>query len=185
MLKYLYILLILVILYGYTVVRYVDVLPTFPMVYPSNTEESHKVFHYMKTRTSKQVNLFYETDETVSTAFAKIIPETKDDLDNIIFNYNSIILFLKYLLNRARPAQVNRDVKSKLLISHSAATPAYPSGHSFQAFILACKMSEKYPEKKKQLFALAEDCGYARIIAGLHYPSDHEFSKRLVKMLCF
>lgn len=184
MLKYVYVLLILIILYGYTVTRYIEIAPTFPIFYPSNSDESKEVFQHMKKRTTQQIDLFYETDQSVSAAFARIIPETIDDLDNIIFNYNSIILFLKYLLNRARPAQINKNVKDKLLVSHSAATPAYPSGHSFQAFILACKMSKKYPEKKQQLYALAEDCGYARIIAGLHYPSDHRFSKALVEMFC-
>ncbi len=174
----------MLVLYGYTIVRYVDILPTFPIFYPSNNEESQEVFQYMKNRTSHQVNLFYETDETVSTAFSKIIPETIHDLDTLLSKYDPIVLFFKYLLNRARPAQINSIVRDKLLVSHSAATPAYPSGHSFQAFIIACKMSEKYPEKKKQLFALAEDCGHARIIAGLHYPSDHEFSKILVNLLC-
>lgn len=184
MLKYVYVFLLLIILYGYTVTRYIDIAPTFPIFYPSNIDESQEVLQYMNNRTNKQVNLFYETDQTISTAFAKIIPETIDNLDNIIANYDVIILFLKYLLNRARPAQINKNIKNKLLISHTAATPAYPSGHSFQAFILACKMSKKYPEKKQQLYALAEDCGYARIIAGLHYPSDHTFSKALVEMFC-
>ena len=184
MLKYVHLIVVLIILYGYTVTRYIEVAPTFPIFYPSNIDESQEVLQYMKNRTNQQVKLFYETDRTVSVAFSKIIPETIDKLDKIIVNYTPFILFSKYLFNRARPSQINSNIKNKLLLSNSADTPAYPSGHSFQAFILACKMSKKYPEKKEQLYTLAEDCGYARIVAGLHYPSDHRFSKALVDMFC-
>ena len=184
MVNYLYILLIIVILYGYTVLRYISILPTYTPLYPDNYKDSKITASFMKNRTNKQISLFYKTDDTVSNAFTEIVPETVEELTNLYSNYTPLILFLKYFINRARPAQVNNYIKNNMLVSYSADTPAYPSGHSFQAYILACKLSKKYPERKKQLFALAEDCGYARIIAGLHYSSDHEFSKRLVKMLC-
>ena len=92
-------------------------------------------------------------------------------------------MFLKYLINRARPAQVNSNVRRLELKSISADSPALPSGHSFQAFVLAKVLSKDYPAKKELLYNTAERCGHARIIAGLHYPSDHELSKNIVAML--
>ena len=39
---------------------------------------------------------------------------------------------------------------------------------------------KKYPEKKQLFDKIAEECNLTRIKAGIHYPSDGEFSKRLV-----
>ena len=45
------------------------------------------------------------------------------------------------------------------------------------------KLSKKYPEKKALFYKLADDCGKARIYAGLHYPSDHYFGQFLINIL--
>ena len=181
---FIFIIILLLILYGYTNQRYISLLPTYTFLYPDNYKDSKITVSFMKNRTNKQVSLFYKTDNTVSNAFTEIVPETVEELTNLYSNYTPLIIFLKYFINRPRPAQVNNYIKNNMLVSYSADTPAYPSGHSFQAYILACKLSKIYPEKREQLYALAEDCGKARIIAGLHYYSDHEFSKQLATMLC-
>ena len=53
----------------------------------------------------------------------------------------------KYLINRARPEQVDPSIKP--IDKSTAQTPAFPAGHAFQAYLLSKKLSEKYPEKKK------------------------------------
>jgi hypothetical protein len=69
-----------------------------------------------------------------------------------------------------------------VLKSVSANTPAYPAGHAFQAYYLAKKLGKSYPELQPQLDAIAERCNSVRIKAGLHYPSDGQFSKQLVNI---
>jgi hypothetical protein len=69
------------------------------------------------------------------------------------------------------------------LYSTTANTPAYPSGHAFQAYYSAKLLSKWEPEKKKEWGAIAEKCANIRIIAGLHYPSDRDFARRLVDKL--
>ena len=81
------------------------------------------------------------------------------------------------MLNRARPKQVASDLNS--LDTKTGHTPAYPAGHTTQAYYLAKKLSIRYPEKKDILMKIAERCGKARLYAGLHYPSDNEFGRRL------
>ena len=44
------------------------------------------------------------------------------------------------------------------------------------------KLSEKYPEKKKLFEKIAKKCDLCRVQAGLHYPSDGEYSKKLVDL---
>ena len=183
MTNFVYLIVIVFVLYGYTATRRVRLLPTYTFLYPDNEEESKRVYAEMLRRTREMEDFFYLTDESVSYAFTKVVDRSIDELDSIFAPYTLLIMFLKYLINRARPAQVNSNVRRLELKSISADSPALPSGHSFQAFILAKVLSEEYPSKKEILYNTAERCGHARIIAGLHYPSDHELSKNIVAML--
>lgn len=93
----------------------------------------------------------------------------------------------KYIYNRARPYQVAPKLINKengtLLVSQTADTPAYPSGHAFQAYYLAKILSKKFPKKKDELMKLAKRVSDARILAGLHFPSDRDFAYWLVDNL--
>jgi membrane-associated phospholipid phosphatase len=82
---------------------------------------------------------------------------------------------LKTIFNRARPLQI--DTGLHVQHSISANTPAFPAGHSIQAYYLAKYLSKIYPERTQKLYRLAEDCALARVYAGLHYPSDNQFGK--------
>lgn len=155
---------------------YISFLPSLP-VYPNSYRESLIVLEEMK----KDQSLFYLTDESVGVAFVDILPVPPEEIDRIMRSQNYIILFFKYLINRARPEQVNPQIVP--LKSTTADTPAYPSGHSYQAFLLAHHFSQRFPHLREQLYTVAEQCGQARIRAGLHYPSDHEFSKKLVHII--
>ena len=167
--KFLFIYLVIVSLQK----SYITLLPTLP-VYPDSYKESFIVLEEMK----KDQSLFWETDKNVGIAFVDILPEPPEEIDRIVNSQNNTILFLKYLINRPRPVQVNPSIRP--LPSTTAATPSYPSGHSYQAFVVARHFSKKYPHLREQLYMIAEQCGQARIRAGLHYPSDHEISKKLV-----
>jgi len=67
--------------------------------------------------------------------------------------------------------------------SMTANTPAYPSGHAFQAYYAAKLLSQWEPARKKEWGAIAEHVANIRIIVGLHYPSDRDFARRLVDNL--
>lgn len=180
----LYLLFILIIIIycvnGYSLERYYQFYPTIN-VYPNNFNEVKSVEKYVKEKNEQMNNFIKLTDKSVSYAFQDMVIESKEQLTKMEREIVPIILFCKNLFNRARPKQINKNLN--VFQSISANTPAFPSGHTCQAYYLAKKLSIKYPEKKEILFELAEKCGQARIYAGLHYPSDHEFSKFLVKFL--
>jgi hypothetical protein len=161
--------------------RYHMLLPTIP-IYPSN-EEILVVKDAVRRRTIAQTRLFTLTDESVAHAFHPKVQESPRELQDIITRYQVLIpmMFFKCVINRARPKQVDPTIAS--LHSDTAFTPAYPSGHAFQAYYLAHILSQRYPEQTQGLWSLAEDCASARVSAGLHYPSDNVFAKRLVSFL--
>jgi membrane-associated phospholipid phosphatase len=92
------------------------------------------------------------------------------------------IMYYKKLYNRARPAQVAPELVLPLY-SSTADTPAFPSGHAFQGYYAAKILSKWMPKRKKEWDAIAERCANIRIIAGLHYPSDRDFAKKLIDKL--
>ena len=182
--KKLYLLFILLIIIycvnGYSTERYYQFYPTIN-VYPNNFNEVKLVEKYVNEKNNEIFNLIKLTDKSVSYAFVGIVTDSFEELHKIESDIVPFITFFKLLFNRARPKQINMDLD--VYQSISAHTPAFPAGHTCQAYYLAKKLTKKYPEKKEILFELAEKCGQARIYAGLHYPSDHEFSKFLVNIL--
>lgn len=178
----LFILLIIIIycVNGFSRERYYNLYPTIN-IYPDNYTEVKLVEKFVSEKTIEMKNFIIKTDGSVAHAFKEIVPETIEDLTAILSISTPIIIFFKILFNRARPKQI--DPELDIFQSTTASTPSFPSGHTCQGYYLAKKLSEKYPEKRDILFELAEKCGQARIYAGLHYPSDHQFSKLLVDFI--
>ena len=160
--------------------RYHKNYPTL-ILYPNNEKEVKQVKQYVVIRDPKMYNFIKLTDRSCSSAFVNYVNEDIQTLDNYTQKLVPLIIFLKNLFNRARPHQIDPNINKYPSIS--ASNPAFPSGHSVQAQYLAKILSKKYPEKKQQLYNIADKCGKARIYAGLHYPSDHEFAKFIVDIL--
>ena len=160
--------------------RYYKNYPTL-ILYPINEKEVEQVKQYINNRDIEMYNFIKLTDRSCSFAFVNYVNEDIQILDNYTQKLVPLIIFLKNLFNRARPYQI--DLNSNKYPSISAYTPAFPSGHSIQSQYLAKILSKKYPEKKQQLYNIADKCGKARIYGGLHYPSDHEFGKFIVDIL--
>ena len=87
--------------------------------------------------------------------FKPHVKESLEELHAIERGPDYIILFFKYLINRARPEQVDKSIKP--INTDTAKTPAYPAGHAYQAYYLAKKLSERYPEKKTYLKKLLKN----------------------------
>jgi membrane-associated phospholipid phosphatase len=161
--------------------------------YPNNNNEVNIMMkEYINKRTQDDINFFYLTDKDIIIAFQDIVKENemkRKDMKKILMSPKnlSIIMMYKYIYNRARPSQVAPNIINKesgtLLESKTADTPSYPSGHAFQAYYLAKILSKKFPKKKEQLMKLARRVSDARIIAGLHFPSDRDFAYWLVDNL--
>ena len=174
--------IILFILVNISHKRYISYLPTFP-VYPNNKNESVLVKNSIESRTQEDVDFFFLTNESVIHAFKPYVSESEDYLREKTTEQNYLILYLKYLFNRARPEQIDSSIKP--IDTSTAKTPPFPAGHAYQAYYLEKHLSKKYPEKSDLFKKIARECDLTRVKAGLHYPSDGEFSKRLVNLFSF
>ena len=180
--KYIFIILVLLILYFIIInisgKRYKYFLPTFNIFYPNSSEEAKKVIKSTNNRELSDIEFFYMTDPSVVHAFKPYVPEIPEKkLFDISRSKNYQIFLLKYFINRPRPKQMSNKVR--LLKSKTAHTPAFPAGHAAQAYILANYLQSLYPERKKIFEKIADRSNDCRIKAGLHYPSDGLYSKIL------
>lgn len=155
--------------------------------YPDNQKEVKLVEKAVSERTPEDVENHILTDESVVPMFLKLlgghgIYENEDRLKSIILHpdHQNKIMKLKHLHNRARPWQVNPRLD--VLFSSTAHTPAFPAGHAYQAWILYKDLASRYPHLDKELYDAAAYCDRVRVLAGLHYPSDGQYSKVLAEI---
>jgi hypothetical protein len=154
--------------------------------YPNNAREiGIMVRDYFPKRTPENIQFFKLTDPSPLEAFrGKLTEEQFQRLKKEVASPVIVgkITYYKKLYNRARPVQVAPEIVDALY-STTANTPAYPSGHALQAYYAAKLLSQWEPEKRKEWEAIAERVANIRIIAGLNYPSDRDFARRLVDKL--
>jgi len=112
------------------------------------------------------------------------VPCDRRTLDEMVSEALVLITKLKWLYNRPRPYQVaEKEGRSDfhVLDSVSAHTPAYPSGHTIQAYLLASRLSELAPQHRGAFMDLAHKISFSRAVAGYHWPSDLTYAKDLYR----
>lgn len=161
--------------------RHYLALPTLSFMYPSNEKEIVIVQEQIKTRTEEDILLFNNTDNHrgLINSINYIIPDIdKKDLFNDIAKLAIIPFFLKILYNRARPYVFDNTIN--YIHTKTNKGPSFPSGHAFCSYAIAKKYSKLYPEKKEELYNLINRITNVRVKAGVHYPSDIEYSKYFI-----
>ena len=85
-----------------------------------------------------------------------------------------VILYHKMYFNSPRPNQLAAayGIPFDYDKLSSAQTPSYPSGHAAQAYYIAEKLSEIFPNSSGKFSLVAEMIAQSRIDRGVHFPSD-------------
>ena len=107
------------------------------------------------------------------------VPCGREPLDQLTSEAAVLITKLKWIYNRPRPYQVagREKIPFSQMSSVSSGTPAYPSGHTIQASLIASRLSEAAPQHRAAFMALAEKISFSRMVGGYHWPSDIIFGK--------
>ena len=148
--------------------------PSKPEYYPDSVKESRKVLRAMR---KPDVEYYQLTDRSPRTAFMKYMDEKgldydKKELKQIIDDTEPVLMSLKHYYNRPRPAQVNDKIIPAKSVSGD--TPAYPSGHAYQSYMIARHLAKKHPRHFFSFYSIANRIAKARVSLGLHYPSDNK-----------
>lgn len=102
----------------------------------------------------------------------------KKDLNNLYDIIKPLILNTKYYFNRPRPYQLAKlyGLTIEVIETDTHQTPSYPSGHTVYARLAGNLVSSFYPEFRYELDQIVNKSGYARVLQGVHYPSDNTAS---------
>ena len=163
--------------------RYYSTPEPKPQHFPDSVSESKQVVQAMK---NPDMEYFLLTDESPRAAFVQFLEQKGLDYDpaelaKIIKDSYSLVMAHKTYYNRPRPAQVNSEITPQE--SETAKTPAYPSGHAFQSYLIAKHLSHIYPRYTISFYRIAKRIAQARVSVGLHYPSDNAKSFQLAHNL--
>ena len=154
------------------------------------TNELKVVSKATLNRTAKEVDLVIKVDKDPVALFVDFL-QTK----NLTFPRSKFLTYydflepyvygLKYHFNRARPEQLApyHGIELKLMYTDSHHTPSYPSGHAMYGELAARILSDEYPEHKSKFAELSKFCGLARVLQGVHFPSDNDASIKAVNVL--
>lgn len=142
-----------------------------------------KMSDMTKDLTSNQIDLIMMVDKDPNTVFEKLINKHgfKDHAEQFKKTWaitKPIIMNLKWKFNRPRPYQLAEayGIKIKVTQTDSHHTPAYPSGHTAWGAMMGYILAEHYPEHSSEIFNLINLAGEARVLQGVHYPSDNDAS---------
>lgn len=157
---------------------------------PREDREIDAVINAVDNATDQQVKDYKLCDQNASYYIEEHLKKNNLEYDKKVVEYIEeqcvpIVRHYKNYFNRPRPYQVaavyNKDLKR--FKTGTAKTPAYPSGHTVQPLVVAYHYGKKYPQHRDELIRGAKICGYGRVIAGLHYPSDYDAGIELAKQL--
>tara|TARA_S200002703_G_scaffold20667_5_gene17097 strand:- start:69813 stop:70499 length:687 start_codon:yes stop_codon:yes gene_type:complete len=142
-------------------------------------------------RTRTEIDLVYMVDDDPILLFEEVISKYNLDFPKPFFiaiYYTcaiAIIDHLKFYYNRPRPYQLSEyyGVSINRIVTKTHKTPAYPSGHTMYAALIAEILSDKYPKHRIEFDKLVDLCGKGRELQGVHYPSDNEAAKKIIKAI--
>jgi hypothetical protein len=166
-------------------------LPDFPAQSSLRTEmELQLLRQYVLLRTPERVA---QIQGEVNLDGARIGPETlRGYIDNPCYQktgqafsqmnaeIEAVVLRLKALYNRVRPNQLDPTLTTVIDVPEH---PAYPSGHSTQAYAAAFLFTVLAPERQAEFESDALRIAVNREIAGVHYPSDTAAGQLLARQI--
>ena len=144
-----------------------------------------------KKRTNRDIELIHNVDLDLNKPF--IILANKY---NVKYPQNYIDLFYdiiypvlintKNYWNRARPKQLADifNIKIDTIITDTIHTASYPSGHTVYSSLVAHILKDLFPRiNTKDLDYIVLETARARVMQGVHYPSDNNASSIFTKFL--
>jgi len=108
------------------------------------------------------------------------------DLNKVLEQTEPLLIRLKEHYNRPRPYQLasyyNLDLYVPIDVPQ-ASSPAYPSGHAYEGYIIAELLAKKYPKHAVELLKLGKLIGLSRLLIGIHYRTDYDFGIYVAKQI--
>jgi acid phosphatase (class A) len=165
-------------------------LPVIPFPANDSVEAREELYALSKIRVSKDdIEFMKVVDTDIAAPFLDYarendLPVSRELLKKIMDDAVPFILELKYAYSRPRPVQLAYmyGIELNPYPSKTADTPSYPSGHAFQAYLVAYAIGAMYPAHMKALEGIAKRVGQSRVNMKVHFPSDIEAGRVFAKI---
>lgn len=149
-------------------VKYIDELTEVTLEFCKKAEEDHNqmFIEYLERHGISDISL--------------------NDLNKVLDQTEPLLIRLKEYYNRPRPYQLASYYNLDLYVpidAHQASSPAYPSGHAYEGYIISELLAKKYPEHAVGLLKLGKLIGLSRLLIGLHYRTDYDFAIYIAKQI--
>ena len=158
---------------------------SIPTPFKNSSEEVDTELKFVRmlrklTENPETIQNIADEDEDLLAPFlrfaqSKNLPVDESFLRLLIDDINTITMRFKYMFNRPRPKQLAAQ-KDLELVAHdgsSAHSPSYPSAHAVAGRVLGKALSDRYSDFTDDFERIGASVGLNRLIAGLHYPTDH------------
>lgn len=163
---------------------------------PSNTSkttlgELEIISQKTLNRSKEDIKLVKNIDGDPDSYFIDLLKEYRLEYpsEHIKEFYNiikPILLNVKGSYNRPRPAQLAKyyNIRIDVIETDTHHTASYPSGHTVYSSLVAHILKHHYPViDQRKLDILVANTAKARVLQGVHFPSDNKASIALTKFL--
>ena len=160
--------------------------PVIPFPPNDSLEAQEELRYLVKLQKDKRRDLEFDylVDKNLTAPFKQLVAENGLDvepsyLDALVREAVPVVLGLKFMYGRVRPKQLAfmYGIDFSPYETKTAETPSYPSGHAFQAYLVAYVLGARFPAFANRLERIAQRIGQSRLDLGLHFPSDVETAK--------
>lgn len=158
---------------------------------PKNTDEKTieeliLISRETKKRTNKDIELIHNVDLDLDKPFIILLTKyslqyPQNYIDLFYDIVHPVLINIKNYWNRARPKQLAGmfNIEIDTIITDSIHTPSYPSGHTVYSSLVANIINDLYPKiPKRELDNIVLETAKARVMQGVHFPSDNKASIR-------
>lgn len=162
---------------------------------PNSSKETLKELIFVSkstlNRNQKDIELVLNVDVDMDTPYILLLKkynlEYPQNYINLFYDIvRPIISNIKSYWNRARPKQLAElySININVILTDTHHTASYPSGHVVYSSLVSKILKNLYPQiKQQELDNIVSQTAKARILQGVHYPSDNEASLVFTKFV--
>ena len=149
---------------------------------PKTLKELNFVAESTFSRTEADIEQLHKIDRDLDTPFINLlstynIEYPQEYINKFYYIVEPILMNIKTYWNRPRPAQLAKllNIPIDPIVTSTVHTPSYPGGHTTYSRLVANILKHHYPQiEQKKLDNLVYDTARARVMMGVHFPSDNQ-----------
>jgi len=147
-------------------------------------KELHLISKVTSSRNQKDIELIHNIDQDIHQPFINLLKQynlkyPQNYIQSFYDIVKPVLLNTKSYWNRPRPKQLADmyDIDIKIILTDTIHSASYPSGHTVYSSLVANILRDIYPQiVKKELDNIVLQTAKARVLQGVHYPTDNKAS---------